>query len=55
VIYKVTGLYSAKHEVGVRWNDPDLKIAWPIAEDKVVLSDKDRVLPLFKDVFGTPA
>jgi dTDP-4-dehydrorhamnose 3,5-epimerase len=55
VIYKVTALYSAKHEVGIRWNDPDLKIAWPIGDDKVTLSDKDRVLPLFKDVFGKPA
>jgi dTDP-4-dehydrorhamnose 3,5-epimerase len=55
VIYKVTALYSAKHEIGIRWNDPDLKIAWPIGDDKVTLSDKDLILPPFKEVFGKPA
>lgn len=50
VHYKVSRVYSAAHEVGVRWNDPDLKIAWPIAGDKVILSDKDRALPSFRDL-----
>ena len=26
------------------WNDPELAIAWPIAADEAILSDKDRVL-----------
>jgi dTDP-4-dehydrorhamnose 3,5-epimerase len=52
VIYKVSNFYSAKHEVGVRWNDPELKVAWPVADDRVTLSEKDRVLPLFKDAFA---
>ena len=51
VNYKVTSLYSAKHEVGIRWNDPDLDIPWPVADDGAILSEKDRVLPLLKDVF----
>jgi len=50
VHYKVSSFYSAAHEFGVRWNDPDLKIAWPVADDQAILSDKDRALPLFKDM-----
>jgi len=52
VHYKVSNFYSTKQEFGVRWNDPDLEIAWPFPDDKVTLSDKDRVLPFFKDLFG---
>jgi dTDP-4-dehydrorhamnose 3,5-epimerase len=55
VQYKVSNFYSVKHEFGVRWNDPDLKIAWPVADDKAVVSDKDRALPLFKEVFAASA
>lgn len=50
VIYKVTNYYSGAHDFGIRWNDPDLQIAWPVAEGETELSDKDRKQPLFKDV-----
>jgi dTDP-4-dehydrorhamnose 3,5-epimerase len=50
VIYKVTGYYSKADDFGIRWNDPDLGIPWPVGEDQAELSDKDRVQPLFKDV-----
>jgi len=49
VIYKVTNYYSAQHDFGLRWNDPDLGIAWPFSEDQVHLSPKDREQPFFKD------
>ena len=52
VIYKVTNYYSAQHDLGIRWNDPDLKIAWPIPEDQVQLSDKDSKQPYFRDIAG---
>src|SRR5689334_13621763 len=48
----VSNFYSAQHEFGVRWNDPQLKIAWPVAEDKATLSDKDGALPSFKELFA---
>ncbi len=32
------------------WNDPDIGIDWPIAADKVILSDKDKVLPRLRDL-----
>jgi dTDP-4-dehydrorhamnose 3,5-epimerase len=50
VIYKVTGPYDKAAERGVIWNDPDIGIAWPIAPDGVILSDKDRVLPRLLDL-----
>jgi len=50
VIYKVTNYYSPEHDRGVLWNDPDLGIAWPIAEAEAVLSDKDQKQPCFREV-----
>jgi dTDP-4-dehydrorhamnose 3,5-epimerase len=50
VIYKVTNYYSPQHEFGIRWNDPDLNIAWPFPDAQITLSEKDRRNPLFKDV-----
>lgn len=50
IIYKVTGHYAPTHDFGIRWNDPDLAIDWGIDEDRVILSDKDRAQPFFKDV-----
>lgn len=48
VEYKCTDLYDPGGEVGVRWNDPAIGVAWPIAEP--VLSGKDAVAPLLSEV-----
>lgn len=40
--YKCTGLYNGKAESGIRWNDPEIGIDWPISASEVQLSDKDR-------------
>jgi dTDP-4-dehydrorhamnose 3,5-epimerase len=47
VIYKVTNYYSAANDLGMRWDDPDLGIAWPIASDQASLSPKDAAQPAF--------
>ena len=49
VIYKVTDLYDRGAERGVRWDDPDLAIPWPVPAAEVKLSDKDRVLPAWAE------
>lgn len=43
--YKVTAPYAAAAEGGIRWNDPDLALPWPLPEGGPALSDKDAVLP----------
>jgi dTDP-4-dehydrorhamnose 3,5-epimerase len=49
VIYKVTNFYSAQHDCGIRWNDPELCIPWPVSIDQAVISDKDGKQPYLKD------
>jgi dTDP-4-dehydrorhamnose 3,5-epimerase len=37
--YKCTGLYNSKAESGIRWDDPQIGIEWPVSEP--LLSEKD--------------
>lgn len=46
--YKCTCPYDAATEFGVRFDDPDLGIPWPVAAP--ILSAKDAALPLLRDV-----
>ncbi len=48
--YKTDGYYAPDHDSGILWNDSDLAIEWPVETDSVILSDKDAVLPGFKDI-----
>ena len=52
--YKVDNPYSPSTEAGIRWNDPDLGLEWPIDPTKVQTSEKDLKQPFLKDaeVFG---
>ena len=45
--YKFTDFYDPKNEASILWNDPELNIEWPFAED-VVLSQKDMNALSFK-------
>jgi dTDP-4-dehydrorhamnose 3,5-epimerase len=38
--YKCTGFYNSKAESGIRWDDPEIGIQWPLSD--VQLSEKDR-------------
>lgn len=46
-LYKTTDFYNPKAERCIKWDDPDLKIAWPSKEP--ILSAKDRQGQAFKD------
>lgn len=50
VIYKTTEYYSAPHDGGVAWDDPDIAIAWPEVGSPPILSDKDRRQPRLRDL-----
>lgn len=47
VLYKVDAAWSPNGEICIRWNDPDLGIAWPI--ENVIISSKDQVGTSFRD------
>lgn len=46
--YKCTALYSPQDEVSIRWDDPDIGIAWP--ERNPILSTKDASAPLLREL-----
>ena len=49
--YKVTDFYHPGDEGGIRWNDPDIGVAWPLLEGvPVLLSEKDRVQPYLREL-----
>ncbi|MFC4352545.1 dTDP-4-dehydrorhamnose 3,5-epimerase [Fodinicurvata halophila] len=50
VLYKVSDYYAPEHDMGVAWNDPDIAIDWPLNGRDAKLSEKDRKLPLLKDL-----
>ncbi|MFC6283171.1 MULTISPECIES: dTDP-4-dehydrorhamnose 3,5-epimerase [Polaromonas] len=41
VLYKTTDYYAVEHERCIRWDDPNLAIAWPLAEARPLLSARD--------------
>jgi dTDP-4-dehydrorhamnose 3,5-epimerase len=47
--YKVDNPYAPQQEAGIRWNDPNLAIEWPIDPKEVLTSEKDLKQPLLKD------
>ena len=50
VLYKVSASYSRDHDRGIRFDDPDIDIAWPIDQDAIILSDKDRAAPFLSEI-----
>ena len=49
LLYKCTAEYNPTSDGGIRWNDPDIGVAWPQIGVSPLLSSKDAVLPLLKD------
>ena len=47
IYYHCTNYRSVKYEVGILWNDKDLKIKWPIKNP--IISKKDKKNLKFKD------
>lgn len=49
VFYKCDEFYHKESEGGLAWNDPGLQIDWKIPADKIVVSDKDKLLPFLEE------
>ena len=53
VAYKVDGFYNKAAEGGLRWDDPDIGIDWPVPAAEIKVSEKDAALPFLRDA-ATP-
>ena len=47
--YKCDNYYHKNAESGIMYNDADLNIDWKLAEQDIIISEKDQILPFFKD------
>lgn len=47
--YKVDNLYAPQSEASIIYNDKDINIDWPIAEQQIIMSDKDCLATSFKN------
>lgn len=50
IAYKVTDYYSPESDFGLRWDDPEIGIDWPLAGAAPLLSDKDKDNPPLADL-----
>jgi len=54
VVYKCSDTYAPEQDGGIRWDDPEIGISWPLpAGIAPELSAKDKVQPLLAD-FDSP-
>lgn len=50
--YQCSGRYIPEACGGIRWNDPELNIPWPLGEygiDQVIATEKDKSLPTLEE------
>lgn len=48
--YKCDNFYAPQSEGAITWDDPALAIDWRIPADRILLSEKDRLHPMLKDM-----
>ncbi|WP_394746699.1 dTDP-4-dehydrorhamnose 3,5-epimerase [Spongiimicrobium salis] len=52
--YKCDNYYEKDAEGGLLYNDPFFSIDWQIPEDELIISEKDKILPTFKELMQKP-
>jgi len=50
--YLTTGVYNSKGESGIRWNDPEIGVDWPVKEP--ILSNKDTTAQTLAEWLARP-
>ena len=50
VLYKQDAYYSGATERGIRYDDPDVGVGWPLPVEELIPSRRDREAPLLRDV-----
>ena len=48
VAYKLSSYYDPATEAGIAWDDPDVRVEWPLSEP--VLSERDRTAPRLAEI-----
>ena len=48
--YKCTAEYSPQADGGIKWNDPEIGVEWPLMGIEPIVSEKDAMLPYLKDL-----
>ncbi len=49
MLYQCDGKYDKETDTGIRFDDPDIAVKWPIDIKDAVVSDRDRSLQSFKE------
>ena len=52
LLYKVDAPYNPEGEGGIRWNDPDVGIEWPVSDP--IVSSRDLEMPTFESYRQSP-
>jgi dTDP-4-dehydrorhamnose 3,5-epimerase len=50
VLYKQSAYYVPEREKGIRFDDPDVGIAWPLPVGELVPSERDRTAPTLAEI-----
>src|SRR6516165_5469400 len=50
VQYQVDNHYAPAHEGGVRWDDPEIAVAWPLAGADPTLAKRDAAFPRLREI-----
>ena len=50
ILYQFSQPFRSGLERGIRWDDPEIGIGWPLAP--ALLSDRDRTLPFLSELIG---
>jgi dTDP-4-dehydrorhamnose 3,5-epimerase len=50
MVYKQSNYYSPETERGIRYDDPDVGIEWPLPVEQLVPSERDANAPTLAEV-----